>query len=155
MKKIDVTQMISVLANIGVIVGIAFLAAEVRQASNAVRSSTLQAIAQQSYDTSMRVAENADLREAVRKASRGEPLTEDQRDQLFAVYTGLMRLQQNRFQQMRLGVLDEDTIFEVGGTGPGYRSALFQQFWAERHDRFSEEFQQFVESRILPLSAGQ
>ena len=155
MTKIDLGQTIGIIANLGVIAGIVFLAVEIRQASNAVRSSTLQGIASQSYDISMRVAENADLREAQRTADRGGTLTEDQRDQLFASYTALMRLQQNRFQQMRLGILDEDTIFEVGGTGPGYRSPFFREYWAERSDRFSPEFREFMEVRVLPLGEGQ
>jgi len=46
MKRIDLGQTIQILANIGVIAGIVFLAIEVRQANNAVKSSTLQAIAE-------------------------------------------------------------------------------------------------------------
>jgi hypothetical protein len=103
----------------------------------------------------MRVAENAELRVAQRAARQGEPLTEDQRDQLFALYTGLMRLQQNRFQQMRLGILDQDTVFEVGGNGPGYRSAFFREFWAERREQFSEEFRQFMENSVLRIAEAQ
>ena len=42
MKKIDVGRAISILANVGVIVGIGFLALEIRQNTNAVETAALQ-----------------------------------------------------------------------------------------------------------------
>ena len=153
MKKLDLGQAIQIVANLGVVAGIVFLAIEVQQATNAVKSSTLQAIAQQSYETSMTIAQSADLRAVQRAARGGQDVSEDQGDQLDALYLALIRLQQNRFQQLRLGVLDDDTVFEVGGTGPGYRTPYFREFWSERRSQYSEEFQDFMDQRVLTESA--
>jgi hypothetical protein len=65
----------------------------------------------------------------------------------------LMRIQQNRFQQLQLGVLDENTVFQVGGRGRGYRSPFFREYWAETEGNYPVEFQNFVKDEILPLSA--
>jgi len=85
MKKIDFDRTISLLANVGVIAGIVFLGFELRQNTNAIRGATVQAIADQSYDSSMRVAENAELRAAIR-AGREGTLTQDQEMQLNVFY---------------------------------------------------------------------
>jgi hypothetical protein len=149
MKKIDIGQTIQILANIGVIAGIVFLAVEVQQANNAVQSSTLQAIGELSYGSARAIVENTELRQALQAARRGEDLTDDQEYMLFASYNGLMRIQQIRYQQLRLGVLSEDTIFEVGGTGPGYRNPYFQKYWTENSSQFSDEFRTFIEQCVM------
>jgi hypothetical protein len=141
-----------ILGIAGVIGSLVFVAIEIRQNTNAVRSTTVQAIAALSYEHSMRVTENPDLRAAQRACENGEELTEDQRDLVRTAYTGLMRLQQNRFLQLTLRVLDEETIFQMGGRGPGYRSPCFATFWAENGENFPSDFQEFIESEVLPLA---
>jgi len=44
MKKIEIGQAITILANVGVIIGIVFLAIEVRNASNATRLQTIDSV---------------------------------------------------------------------------------------------------------------
>ena len=143
-----------IFGTLGVIGSLIFVALEIRQNTNAVRSATIHAIAEMSYDTSMRMAENPELLAIQRAADNGEPLTIGQRDQLVSFYSGIMRIQQDRFQQYQLGILDEETVFQVGGRGRGYRSLFFAEFWEERKETYPVEFRQFMEREILPLSAG-
>ena len=44
MKKIELGQAITILANVGVIIGIVFLAIEVRHASDATRLQTIEGV---------------------------------------------------------------------------------------------------------------
>ena len=140
-----------VLGVLGVIASLIFVAFEIRQNTNAVQSATIQAISEQSFELTLRSAENAELLAIMRKAEDGESLSVPERDQLSAVYRALMVLNMNRLAQMELGVLDENTVFAVGGRGPGYRSPFFAEFWAESRHRYSPEFIEFVESELLPL----
>jgi hypothetical protein len=153
MNKIDLGQTITIFANLGVIVGIAFLAVELRQNTNVARSSAIQAIAQLSYEHNMRVATDPDLR-VLQDALDDEGaagLSTAQRNQVFAVFTALMVLQQNRFNQIRLGVLDDESVFEIG-SGAAFRRPLFAEFWAERKDRYSSDFQEYIERFSPALS---
>ena len=141
-------ELLGILAVIGSLV---FVALEIRQNTNAVRSATFQAIAELSYDSTMFVAESADLREAWR-ASRSNSLSEDQRDQLDAFYSALMRIHQIRLVQADLGILDINDAMQIGGRGGAYRSAFFADFWARRKDEFPPDFQAYVDQYVLPLT---
>jgi hypothetical protein len=69
-------------------------------------------------------------------------------------YLGIMRLQQNRYLQSQLGVLDLKTLLFVGGRGGAYDLPFFAEYWAEDRDQYPAEFQDFVESVLLPDSGG-
>jgi len=61
MNKIDLGQTIVILANVGVIAGIVFLAVEIRQNNRIVQAQTRAQIASESADHLMRRAENGEL----------------------------------------------------------------------------------------------
>jgi len=155
MKKIDLGQSITLLANIGVIVGIIFLAVELRQNTNVARGNAIQSIAQTVYEHNMRVAMDPGLRaiQNTLEVAGATGLSADQRRQLYGVFSALMVLQQNRFSQMQLGILDEASVFDVGGTGQAYRRPIFAEFWAENKHRYTSDFQEFMEANA-PALAG-
>ena len=128
-----------------------FVAFEIRQNTDAVRSSTLHDVSRMSYDVTALLVENADLREA-RRALCGENATEDQYDQFRLWYASLMRVQQNRFFQVQLGILDESEVLAVGGRGGAYRHPYFAEFWSRVRDSYPPEFIQYIEAEVLPLS---
>ena len=138
-----------VLGVLGVVGSVIFVALEIRQNTNAVRSATIQAISEQSYDSNYRLAENADLLALLLKANNREPLTDSERFQLSTFWNAILRLNQNRYQQFRLGVLDTDTLFEVGGRSSFYQSPFFAEFWGETKQNHSVEFQRFIEECVI------
>ena len=140
------------LGTVAVIGSLIFVALEVRQNTNAVRSSLIQAISEQSYAATVLAIENADLRAAGLAESNGEDLTDDQRSLLSTYFAAAMRIQQNRFLQAQLGILDEDILLQLGGRGGFYRRPIFAEIWAESKDTYAEDFQEFVERELLPLS---
>jgi hypothetical protein len=144
----------SVLGGLGVIGSLVFVALEIRQNTEAVRSATIQAISEQSFTAVAQLVENADLRMAYEAASTGAALTPEQRFQLKMFYLGIMRLQQNRYLQSQLGVLDLNTLLFVGGRGGAYDLPFFAEYWAEDRDQYPPEFQDFVESELLPRKGG-
>jgi hypothetical protein len=146
MMKIDFGRSINTLANVGVIVGIIFLAYELRQNTNVARSSAMQAIAQLTYEHNIRVATDPNLRllQDTLDEEGAAGLSPAQKRQAFAVFAALMVLQQNRFEQMQLGILDEESVLNIGA-GTAYRRPLFAEFWAERKDRYAADFREFME----------
>lgn len=140
----------SLLGGLGVIGSLVFVALEIRQNTEAVRSATIQAISEQSFDAVAQLVENADLRAAYEAARTGSALTPEQRLQLKVFYLGIMRIQQNRYLQSQLGVLDLETLLFVGGQGGAYDLPFFAEYWAEDRDQYPAEFQDFVEGVLLP-----
>ena len=140
-----------VLGVLGVIGSLIFVALEIRQNTNAVRSASIQSILDSSIQLSVATIDNADLR-AARRAACNNTVTEDQRSQLVAYYGLTMRVQLNRFYQVRLGILDEETALALGGRGSVYDSPFFAEYWASYRDRYSTGFQAFIEREILPRS---
>ena len=94
-----------VLGVLGVIASLVFVAMEIRQNTDAVRSTAIQGMLDQSFAANLTPVENAGLREAI--YSTPEKLTDDQRRQLGWFYAALIRLQLNRYSQAGIGVVDE------------------------------------------------
>jgi hypothetical protein len=129
----------------------AFVALEIRQNTNAVRSSTIQDIARWSYDATALVVENPDLMEA-----RYVPCISDLSERQFLLmrmwYAALLRVQVNRFYQVQLGIIDEQMAMSLGGRGGAYRSPFFAEIWPELKIDFDQDFQAYIEQEVLPLS---
>jgi hypothetical protein len=138
-----------VIGVLGVVGSVIFVALEIRQNTDAVRSATIQAISEQSFDSNFRLAENPDLLALMLKADNQEPLTDSERFQLFTLLNAILRLNQNRYQQFRLGVLDTATLFEVGGRSSVYQGFIFAEYWEETKQNHSVEFQRFIEECVI------
>jgi hypothetical protein len=151
MKKINLNETIQTIANICVVLGIVFLALEVQQNTEAVRSATVNSLSEQTYETVRLALENPDIRKAVFAARRNEDLTEDQQQIMNLVFNASLRVRQNRYLQDQFGVLDEDVSSELGSGGI-YRMGLFRDYWAVEKDRYSPGFQDYVERVLLPLA---
>jgi len=150
MKKFDLDRAMSILANIGVIAGIVFLALEIQQNTDAIRSANIQALADQTYETVRLALENPDIREAFVAAQRND-MTDDQREIMNFLFAANLRIRQNRYLQAKFGILDEEVSSELGNGGV-YRTAAFRQYWTESGTTYSPGFQEYVERVLLPLS---
>ena len=75
MKKLDLGQTISILANVGVIAGIIFLAVEIRQNSEALAVQAHQNRQNVRRSIMVRTVDNPELGRALHKARNGEDLT--------------------------------------------------------------------------------
>ena len=140
-------------AALGVIASLAVVAYEVRQNTMAVRSQTLQSISEQATQLSFIGVENPELRVALSKAGDGDftDLTPGESTILAWYYAGVMRVTENRFRQTRLGVLDQESIQQLGGHAPVFRSPYFKSWWPRRRYQFSSDFIEYVESTLIPL----
>jgi len=90
-RKFSWKDLTEILGVIGIVGSLIFVAYQIQQNTNAVRSATIQAILDRSYDATVLTVENADLRTAHQSACDGT-LTADQRLQLIAFYRAILRL---------------------------------------------------------------
>ena len=139
-----------VIGVLGVIGSLIVVAMEIRQNTNAVKSATIQAISEQSFEFNRLIIENPDLR-AARFASRAGPLTEDQRMLLDMLFAAALRVRQNRYVQAELGALDAETSSEIG-TGGIFLDPAFPDYWKRNQLNYSEGFREFFDEFFASLS---
>lgn len=139
-----------ILGALGVIASMIFVGIEIRQNTDAVRGTTLQAVSQQSLDLVMAGVESSDLRLAF-TASREGTLSPDQASLLSWFMSAKLRADENRMRQVELGILDASTFQQLSNHA-AYRLPYFADYWARNGGDFSADFQELVEREFLPLS---
>ena len=149
MKKIDVGQGITILANIGVIAGILFLAVELQQ-----NNKLLEAQARSERENVRRTAytryiENPQLVDAFVKANSGQSLT-DQEEFVLSRANGMTIADwQFIYREYSEELLDERALpikawRRVFRTSPG-----LAELWEEEESEWDEEFVQWMNENIV------
>ena len=110
LKKLDLGQTISVLANIGVIAGIIFLAIELRQNSEELSAQTRADRLANRQRYSEVILENEGLLASIARAEAREPLS--QVDDFRLYYMGRMVLLgwQSTYREVQQGFIDSEAI---------------------------------------------
>ena len=149
MKKLDFGQMASVLANVGVIAGIVFLAFELRQNNELLEAETSFAQINVELERRALLIQNPELIELIMKARAGDALTDNERIRLELVTNNILdgyRWQFREYQAGRLpdGYLDLRIWHDVWEFQP----RLIELFQEDR-PRLDPEFVRFVEENIL------
>lgn len=156
MKKLDLGQTITILANLGVIAGIIFLAIELQQ-NNQLLGAQARAtrVAFRQADNSL-VLENPELTTALVKIRSGEPLTARE-DLLIEYYINFILVNfQTVYREMTQGSIELETIpldawranFGDAGTEGGYVD--MRAYWASYGAReFDPDFVQWMEENVV------
>jgi hypothetical protein len=131
-----------------IVASLAFVAFEIRQNTDAVRSTIIQAVSQQSFDGVALAINNEYLRDAQDAALAGNA-SQKQIGQLDRFYVALMRVQLNRYMQSKIGVIDRELVLEIGGRSGIYTRQSFRDYWSRSKNSYSEGFQNFVEQDLI------
>jgi hypothetical protein len=153
MKQIDLGQGIAIVANVGVIVGIAFLALELRQNTAAIRGDTYQAMSDAAVLQAESLAHDPELAVIWRRAFAGESLadlSDEESARLIPYYYAVMLRMENTYNQFAAGLIDDRVFESFGWNFEIYETLSFREFWysSGRHSSTSEEFNQFFEKRF-------
>ena len=149
MKKIDLGQTIAILANIGVITGIVFLALEIRQNSDLLSSQTRFNNVQNQLSLAMMLVEDSQLNELVARASSGESISRDESLRLRQMVIVVLNIWEYEYREFEDGRLARDEL-KVESKQQDYRlfsqlaPGLWEQFKIGAHPPFIE----FVETEI-------
>lgn len=133
---------------VAIVASLAFVAYEIRQNTNAVRSEIIQSVSQQSFDAVALSINNEYLRDA-ESADDAGIATERQIEDMDRLYIALMRIQLNRYMQSKIGVIDQETVLEIGGRAGIYQRDGFKDYWSRGKSNYSEGFQEFVEQQLI------
>lgn len=143
MKKIDLGQTIGILANLGVVAGIVFLAIEIGQNNAQLSSQSRFNYYQTRFGLNAMIAQDGDLADIVSRAVAGEELTRGeavQARQVTELLFGMWEYEFGEFEAGNISLEDFDVIGKrrtFGGLGEfgvagweSYGSAAPQRFVA-------------------------
>ena len=139
---------VEIVGVISIVVTLIFVAFEIRQNTYAVRSGVIQDVTAESMGVIRTMLEDDSLREAMRATDAGTA-SEAQQDRMSLFYAMMLRLQQNRFLQIELGLVDKEQMMMLGGRAYVYRRAGFRAHWAQARDNYTPEFRTFVETELM------
>ena len=143
MKKIDLGQALTILANVGVLIGILLLVFELSQNRQMMRAQTRNAIAETLINLRFNEANSAELNRIDIKASQGEELTPVESAQFRALWSSYFRYWENVYYQYRAGLYDDTEYFPQRETWRRIllSSGAIRDFFCTRSGAQSIEFE--------------
>jgi hypothetical protein len=150
LKKLDLSQTIGILANIGVIAGIVFLAMELRQNNSllAAQASYTQFSVERERRT--RTMENqANLTDIARRARAGEELTPTESLQLQAHNRDTLEAWQWQFRENQAGRLETRFMNIEDWRALWEFNSGIRERYDETLNRRTPEFIQFMEENVI------
>ena len=146
MKNIDLGQTIQILANVGVIAGILFLAVEIRQNNELLATQARYERADVRRSANLRYIENPELIRVTVAAQNGKPLTEEDSYLLERAYRLTLDDYNFVYDEYRRGLLDERSL---PGGGTLRRSPGMEALWNQQKSSYDPDFVQWVEEALL------
>jgi hypothetical protein len=150
MKKIDLGQTISILANLGVIAGIVFLAFELRQNNAQLEIISRDQTVSRRFEAVDLVLANPYLIDLLRK--NDADLTQQERDRLTALGLRVLLNFEEQYRDVTLGRFDRDEAIK------GQRAVYHRDWlnygmpiaWDLYRERASPEFAEWMQEYIIP-----
>ena len=153
MKKIDVGQSVSILANIGVIIGIIFLVVELQQNTQAFRLASAQSYLTGSYNIDILIANDREFADLLIRGDSEDGLTSAEKLSLERWYYAVFRQWETVYYQHSSDALDtnfwvayRNEIQKVLSRSPGMR-----KYWPTGVKSFIPSFQQEINSILEEL----
>ena len=148
MKKIDLGQSISIVANIGVIAGILFLAYELQQNNRflAAQARSDMSANRASYDELLMTPE---ITSVVVKATNNEELSAEESFRLERLRKSMFRAWEAEYREFREGMYDRsDLPVEAYREAFTYMPGLLDAWQGNRHVR-DPDFVRFMEENVV------
>jgi len=150
LKKLDLGQTIGILANLGVVAGIIFLAVEIRQNNALMQSEASIAYADMRRGSYRDLAEDTELLRTLLKATNGEELSQLEALSLDYYSRSLFVTWEWELGQYQEGILDVLNQSPDSRWRPSFNSNPFmRESWLKHKGTLSAEFVQYMEENIV------
>jgi hypothetical protein len=149
MKKVDVGRAVGILANLGVVAGIIFLAIEVGQNNELMRAASRDSQNERIQDYIEQVYMTPGLAEIIVKANNGESLTDVEDLILFSRRLRLLRgfeVQHREFMEGTVDYLPNWKLHFYRGHG---RNPPIIEAWDEAKLSLRSEFVQYIDENVI------
>ena len=139
---------LSLIANVAVIAGIAFLAIEVSQNTLQTKLQTSSSFQDTFTSVELNIASSNELLEALVRSQKGEELTEVDRLRVLVFYRAVLRGYQSSYYQSLAGIIDKEIW-------AGEKNQMIQSFgfdkgmadyWQQNKSLYTTEFNSLIES---------
>lgn len=149
MKLDEVNGWLTLVANIGVLIGVFLVASELNQNQLAMQAQTRSDISETSVDILLRWSENPTLIEAFDNRNACEELERTDYLILQRALAARYRHWENTYYQYRQGLYSE-TEFEgdLGVWGGATARPAGREYWESEKDDFSPEFVEFIDNQL-------
>ena len=147
----DLANLGKVIGALAVVVSLFYVASQIRQNTNAVRSATAQTVHEHFANWYHLIAADAELAQIAANGLRDySSLSEQERVRFIATFMSFISYSQNAFLKWREGLLKpalwlgwEQVMMNLFGA-PGGKA-----LWKERSYLFGEEFRRYIENDLM------
>jgi len=144
---------LSLGANFGVLVGIVFLAVEIRQNTIMTRAQITQSRAEAAMSLADSTYNSAYMPDIWIKTQADEPLTAAEEFRYRVWVRATLRNQDNNFQQYQQGLLGDHIPRAIAAVVRNvFSSSAGREYWEENKDGYSDIFRNYVDSVIADLN---
>jgi len=146
MKKIDLGQAIGIVANVGVIAGLAILIYELRQNTLVTELLAAESTLTSATEQNRLIIENPEIAELLAELPGVEGTADELR--LRNMFAARLRRWAHAHYQFSRSALDPELWagVERDNVGMIQRIAFYRDLWLEQADEYRSEFRQYVES---------
>ena len=150
MKKIDLGQTIQIVANIGVIAGIVFLAFELRQNNALLTAQSSHALLSTKFEYRARIIDNTNgFAEILQKRRSGAQLSPVERSRLNIFAHDLLDIFRWQFRELQAGRLPDDYIDLRTWHYLLYLTPELRDLFEEDKSRLDPEFVSFMDEIVI------
>ncbi len=151
MKKLNLGESLRILANVGVIAGIVFLAVELRQNNQLMEAESRAARNNRLTETPRIVSADVDLADVLVKAGNGETLTESEELRLLSFYVWRHRGQEAYFLEFQAGTVE---TIPVDMWRTRFHSEMWaapppSEMWSEAKPYLGDEFVRWMDENVV------
>lgn len=149
MRKIDVGQTVSILANIGVIAGIVFLAVELNQNNALLRNEARYNLHLGRTTEIERGVYYPEIEELWIKAVQGEPLTLVESERFGALTLGSFVRWEWYYEQFRDGLIEQDVLPIAAWVNIFSQGPIIGEMWEQQNGLLTPEFVQWMNENVV------
>lgn len=155
MKKIDIGQAVTILANFGVIAGIVFLAFELQQNTQAVRLASAQSYLTGGSSLDLQIATDSEFAGLLIRGDDTEPLGPTEELRLDRWNYAVFRQWETAHYLHKIGALEDElwVAYRQEVRKVLLRSAGMRRYWSDGRYSFTPDFQSFIETIVESSSA--
>ena len=148
MKKIDLGQTIAILANVGVIAGIIFLAVETQQTNDLLRLEAMRSQLEMRLVNSSAIVNNSELASILHRKINREPITAEEEFRFTWFVRELFTVMEWQYREFESGGLEFE-VLPIGGWEGWFEIPGVPEEWEISGRVRDPGFVELVESEVL------
>ena len=150
LKKIDLGQSLTILANLGVIAGILLLAYELNQNRQMMQAQTRHELASSIANQLLTISVNGEYVEFIHRVESGEPATGVEQRRYYGYAFARLRYWEDAHYQYRVGLFDEgEFVAQRESWREVIRQPGMRDFWSRFRSNFSPEFAEEIDELLI------